>query len=174
MKTIVILLLLSFSAYSQSYTEKWNSLSSRYEFFDSNGNMIAYKAYNSLSRQWETYNVKTQSNYQPESSINQPLLERVLTSKQAKYDNNSQRVSNFITDTRELLNSSSLDRGLVQRIKDRFNNEYLRIYYNESVDLSSKAATDGIIYWLSSGFDKILKEETDKFLKTKSTTGYKF
>ena len=40
---------------AQSVTQKYNSLYNRYEYFDETGNMIGYKTYNSLLKQWEFY-----------------------------------------------------------------------------------------------------------------------
>jgi len=40
-------------------TQKFNSISNQYEYFDSSGNLVGYKKYNSISKQWEYYDLKS-------------------------------------------------------------------------------------------------------------------
>ena len=89
--TLLLFLAITNSSYTQSVTQKYNSLYNRYEYFDETGNMIGYKTYNSLLKQWEFYsnkdgNRKTDfGSYVP--PINLELVSKVLAHKQARYDN---------------------------------------------------------------------------------------
>lgn len=67
MKKLIIFssLLLGTLCFSQSVVEKYNSIYKRYEYFDSIGNLIGYKSYNNLSRQWEYFTVQPQNTKQP-------------------------------------------------------------------------------------------------------------
>lgn len=57
MKKLILfaLLIFSLSSYTQT-TRKYNSLLERYEFYDSDRQLIGYAQYNSLQEQWEFYN----------------------------------------------------------------------------------------------------------------------
>lgn len=59
MKNKFLLLILFFSVctYSQTMTEKYNSILGRYEFFDNQGNLTGYKVYDSLFKEWKYYKV---------------------------------------------------------------------------------------------------------------------
>lgn len=59
--------------------------------------MIGYKTYNSLKRQWDYTDVsQATQTYTPTSSINLPLLQEVMGTKQRQYDRNSTNISNQI------------------------------------------------------------------------------
>jgi hypothetical protein len=49
----VIFTFIGISGYSQNYTQKYNPLYDRTEFFDSNGNLVAYAKENSLYNRTE-------------------------------------------------------------------------------------------------------------------------
>lgn len=93
MKYLILLLFLFIINLSlaQSVTQKYNSLYNRYEYFDETGNMIGYRTYNSLLKQWEFYSNKDSNrkadfgSYVP--PINLELVSKVLAYKQARYDN---------------------------------------------------------------------------------------
>jgi hypothetical protein len=63
MKNKYLLLLLFFCtcAFSQTMTEKYNSILGRYEYFDGQGNLTGYKVYDSLFKEWKYYQVEVQS-----------------------------------------------------------------------------------------------------------------
>ncbi|MFC4165156.1 hypothetical protein ACFOWU_15925 [Epilithonimonas zeae] len=61
-----------FFSYSQSpsSTKKWNEYHNRYEYFDSEGNLIGYEKYNDYKKQWEYY-----SENKPKSKFNRSDVE---------------------------------------------------------------------------------------------------
>ena len=96
MKNLISLLVLLFTinSFSQTMTEKWNSLYERFEYFNSNGTMVGYKKYNSLYNRWDYYDLKTTNTSR--SSVDLELVDNVLSSKQAKYDANLLKIKETI------------------------------------------------------------------------------
>lgn len=103
---------LSFYSWSQSMTSKYNSLYKRYEYFDSDGQMVGYKQWNSLHKQWEYFDSSSNKrktdygNYV--SPIDLGLVSQALTQRQKRYNSNVQKVKNhlsFIYDGFDNLNS---------------------------------------------------------------------
>tara|TARA_R110002167_G_scaffold366415_1_gene596386 strand:- start:18159 stop:19073 length:915 start_codon:yes stop_codon:yes gene_type:complete len=110
-RILILLLFFSLVAFAQNYTQKYNSIKNRTEFFDSNGQMIGYKFWNSLKGQWEVYDVANNNrtedlygSYTP--SIDLELVNKVLNSKQTKYDLNLNRVYGHL----ELIKSNIYNR----------------------------------------------------------------
>lgn len=71
MKTLftIVLLCISTLLWGQNYTQKYNELYDRTEFYNSYGNLIGYAKYNSLYDRLEYYNangdlLKTEQNLQ--------------------------------------------------------------------------------------------------------------
>ncbi|MDR2955414.1 MAG: SH3 domain-containing protein [Prevotella sp.] len=88
----VVILLISISGLqAQTTTEKWNSIYQRWEYYDSQHNLIGYKKKN-LYGQWEYTDVQKQK--QEQQRRNEPLqpyhnyglIERALSQKQQLYD----------------------------------------------------------------------------------------
>ncbi|MDI6047533.1 hypothetical protein [Flavobacterium yafengii] len=164
MKSIIISLFLfiSLQSYSQTTSEKWNSMYNRYDYTDVNGNLVGYKGYNSLTESWEYTSIKLQNQktipYNPYGN-NLQLINETLSIKQNRYDNNITRVHNFLNSIRDQLNNSTLDKNLIQKIKNRFNSEYINVYNNKSYDLSSNTTTNNVIQWLKNGYDRISDTE---------------
>jgi hypothetical protein len=101
----LMFILLFFSltiGYSQSVVQKYNSLYNRYEYFDDSGNMIGYKTYNSLLKQWEFYSSNdntTKTDFgKYVSPINLKLVTSTLRNRQARYDANREIVQNYVID----------------------------------------------------------------------------
>lgn len=103
MKTKHLLLLLFFCtcAFSQTMTEKYNSILSRYEYFDSQGNLTGYKVYDSLFKEWKYYKVDTvvyekkpiQYSTPPQDNNFQLLAETAMRMDR-EYSNNSNSYNN--------------------------------------------------------------------------------
>lgn len=163
MKNLLVLFILSISlnSYSQSYSEKWNSLENRYEYFNSQGYLVGYKSYDNINRQWNYYEVSQKSSYDipVTSSINLPLAQKVLASRQEAYDANSKKIDDLINTFREALNGSVLSDETKGRIKQKFNSEYLNVMYSKKYDFSDTSLTNQVIQWLNKGFEIIVTEE---------------
>jgi hypothetical protein len=148
----------------QNYTEKFNDLQQRYEYFGSDGRMVGYKKYNSLSEQWEYTDLTSSNNSQsgrynvhdygePQSTFNKDLMLQALSYKQARYDNltieqktaiyEAQKYSNqrdWVAKNSYVWNqhSEKLAKKLLKSLKKESND--LKKYSNKSkVDISTLA-----------------------------------
>ena len=165
MKNSFLLLSVFFTVftYSQTAIEQYNSIYHRYEMFDSRGNMVSYRLYNSNLQRWETYSVKNNSQgfevVQPTSSINQPLMERSLRTRQDKYDNNLNRIKEQIKNATYFIMGTAKFKGYTYedgiRAVNDFNANYVNKVQNGNYDLSSNATTDNLISFLAEGSIKI-------------------
>lgn len=95
---LILFLFFSFTSIAQSYTKKYNSINSRYEYFDSRGTMVGYEKYNSVYGRWDYYIVNNDNNpynRKPievapvQSNVNLDLIDRALKAKQDRYDKNA-------------------------------------------------------------------------------------
>ncbi|MCQ9635804.1 hypothetical protein MP477_12665 [Chryseobacterium sp. WG23] len=166
MKKIIFLAFLSFGSmyFSQSVTEKYNSLYKRYEYFDSSGNRIGYKKYNNLSRQWEYYDLnKTQYEKQPRQYGNyiQPynldLIERTLRQKQQNYDSNFQSVKATIEYIINDIKTWEIDTDTKYKIISQFKDAISKNLDNRDIDYSSAEQTRIVIKWLDETVEIIIK-----------------
>ncbi|MEO5775901.1 MAG: hypothetical protein ABIQ27_03290 [Flavobacterium sp.] len=166
MKALFTLVIFIFcvSLYSQTSTEKYNSVSDRFETFNSNGDMISYKTYNSIKGQWETYSVNDKSDgvYHPQSSVNTDLMQRALQSKQNRFDANKERITAmlnlcYVTIYQKI--DSKTNYTIYTRVYNRFTNEYVTPLNNKSYDFSNTVLTDNIINWLDTGLKTIFSQE---------------
>lgn len=152
-------------SFSQSTTEKYNSLMERYEYFDNNGTMIGYKKYNSLMEQWEYYplNSKTNTNSRytnsdyidPYKGTND-LIYKGLEMKQNKYDYNRKLIADKIYNISEFFNifynnqqipKISQKMGTVNQLYKSFNDGIAQINAMNA-DLSNTSTTNEILNWL--------------------------
>lgn len=81
----------SFTCFSQTISEKWNSIYNRYDYTDSGGNLVGYKGYNSLTQSWEYTsvnepNTRTNQYNEYQAPMDLQMLDRTLAIKQARYD----------------------------------------------------------------------------------------
>jgi len=153
---LIILLLLSVACYAQTYTEKYNTYNNRYEYFNSNNQMIGYKTYNSYTKTWEYYDTPQTTAVQ--SSVNVKLTQEVMAAKQARYDYNHKRINDAIAEARAITDGADIPPAQKQIIRDRFNKEYLPTLQKLNVDLSIAANAAGVIKWIWDGVYKILDE----------------
>lgn len=153
-------MLYSSAGLAQTITEKYNTLNHRYEYFDGNGNMIGHKTYDNLRDEWVYTTVPQQPNSTYIEPINLELVEKALSTKQSKYDANVEKINNAVIDMRNKLTFSSFSKETIEKIKKRFNSEYMDVMYSKKYDYSNNNTTRQIINWLYQGFDKIVIEET--------------
>ena len=154
-----MLLFICVSAYSQTSTEQYNSIYHRYETFDSHGNMVSYRLYNSTMQRWETYPVNDNSEgfeiVKPTSSINQPLIERALKTRQDRYDYNLNRIKEQVKNATGFIQVTAKIKGYTYedgiRAVNDFNANYVNKIQNGNYDLSSNATTDNLLSFLAGG-----------------------
>ena len=149
---LLFVLLLGLAAFAQTTTEKYNSLMNRYEYYNSSGNMIGYKTYDSLMKTWNYYDVQqqtqSQSNYQYVEPVNLKLINQALATKQARYDANVQRVQTAINTLRNNVTNSAYSPAVKTNSITEFNEKCVKALNNQSYDYSSNSQTTEIINWL--------------------------
>lgn len=153
---IIVFLFSTTFLYSQTYTEKYNSAYSRYEYFDSSGYMVAYKQWSSINNRWEIYNLenkRAQTDYgeyvQP---VNLELVNKVLSSKQNSYDRNVTIVNNRIMELEgKLFDYFSYDRDKRKVAMESWNFTKNAVA-NMKVNYSSASETNKILSALNSTY----------------------
>ena len=175
MKRILSLFLLFFymSSLAQSHSEKYNSLLKRYEYYNDQGQIIGYKIYDIINRQWEYTDLsqtKSGYDYPPiTSSINLPLIQQVMSTKQNQYNSNLSSINNYINELRTLLNNSSFNEESKIKIKQKFNSQYLEPMHAKGFDFSNYSLTNQILQWLKDGFDNVVFYENEFLKKEKQS-----
>ena len=159
MKKLFFILLFSFNfCFSQTSTEKWNDLKKQYEYFDSNGNMTAYKVYNSFKKQWETFTVQP-NNYQPQPVVNTELVQKTLSTLQSKYDDNFAKLKKEVGEATTYIYVTAKANGYNYEAATKAYNFYKLNYIdkvsNGGYDLSSNTLTDKLSVFLSDGALKV-------------------
>lgn len=161
MKNILSLFLLlsSLACFSQVMTEKWNSYNNRYEYFNSYGNMTAYKVYNSYSRQWETYTVNSQN----QGSFNTELAMTALQKRQNAYDKGKQLINNKIQAGYNEIESFYLTKYqagqlFIKVVKSQYKNNYVNFILNQGLDYSKGDNVDYALRILEDGLQKTITD----------------
>lgn len=127
--------------------------------------MVGYKSYDNINHQWNYYEVNQEPVYKPTSSINLPLVQKVLAEKQNAYNTNSQRISNAVDDMRNWLNNANINSQTKDLIKFSFNKFHLEPMYAKGYDYSDTAFVNQIIQSLYDNFNKTVQFEIDSFNK---------
>ncbi len=183
MKKLFFLISLLFATFyfCQTVSEKYNSITKRYEYFDSNGNMIGYKSYNSLSRQWEYYDLKN-SQYRDVQSQNsrQPYqysapaqvdispLGDAASVLQGRYDSNSQKIMNAVNVIKKQINELDISESQRTLITTTFFKHFADNQRN--FNLNSTSETNGIVNWLFDSANKIIRNVTSSKSRNVSTS----
>jgi hypothetical protein len=162
MKKYLLLLFLCASVYSQTISEKWNSMYNRYDYTDSNGNLVGYKGYNTLTESWEYTSVnssRTNQNISYQQPINLQLLDRALASKQAQYDKRQiaynkgfQIVKEMIEYCRKEIKQSYPE--IQSLFSTRFENEVVKVINDKNYDYS-RVDTKPITKWIADSYNYI-------------------
>lgn len=185
MKYFIFLFFFSISSVmvSQNYTEKYNDLQQRYEYFGSNGQMVGYKQYNTVSLQWEYTDLTTSNNSQsdrykthdygtPKSNFNSNLAIQALSNKQASYDRNKITIQNKINELYIKLegytdeNKRNLALQMFENKVSSFSDKY------SNSDLGNSSTTNRIINYFIDSYNEIIKyvnaQETKVSYKNKT------
>ena len=164
MKKIIIpvFLLLGSFCFSQSVTEKYNSIYNRYEYYNSSGNIIGYKKYNNLSRQWEYYDVnKTQYERQPRQygdyiqPYNFDLMQKALSQKQSNYDSNYSVVNQYLENLYTLIKAKMKYAKLTESKLKYLQNVIDNMNSITKADLSSTSTATQAISYLKKEYEEI-------------------
>lgn len=179
MKNMTILLLLfAFNSYGQSYTEKYNALYNRYEYFNNQGRMIGYKFYDSLYKVWKYKELSESPQDSYISPVNTFLINNVLASKQNRLDENVKKVQNSIDEIISGISQIEASKTTQDAILFKFGKTVKAIEY-KNYDYSDNNLTRQVINYLYGEANTIIKIETSKVLaetktETKNQTSKKF
>lgn len=168
---------LSVSLFGQtSYYEKYNDLTGRYEYYDSNTNtLVAYKKYNSLQQRWETVYVKEGQNSgtqysKTKSVVNTELLNQVMSARQQRYDNNVQRVKTVIDNNYQNIDITfRSDLKFANLVKERYYKKYVQALEGQNIDYSNDFSTNSTINYLNSSLKNLYDELEKMMLEVKNS-----
>ncbi len=139
-------------------TEKWNSYNNRYEYFDSYGNMTAYKVYNSYLKRWETYSVNSQN----QGSFNTQLAITALQKKEESYKRGKQLIDEKINERySEIASTFSNLHGEVGYFKNVYYNKVVLVVLNKKLDYSISSNVDWALKFLQDNYDWALQSGID-------------
>lgn len=153
---LFLLFCLNANVYSQNYTEKYNSTRSRYEYFDSRGNLIGYKKYNSTSNRWEYTDLQNNSSRRrysdPKSPYDWDLIERAMQHKQQAIDNNTNYIYDKIDEFNKAVDFVSQKNGgltekQINEIK-QFDRDLKKT--TNGLDLSNNGDVRSVVSWINS------------------------
>ncbi|RZK26880.1 MAG: hypothetical protein EOO43_01445, partial [Flavobacterium sp.] len=151
MKTIafITVMLFSLTCYAQTMTEKYNSLMNRYEYFNAQGQMVGYKSYDSLMKQWNYYEV-TQPK-QPQNTYVEPInldyVNKALSTKQAKLDANVAKIDNAVNDIGTKIQNLEIDSDIKEIVMYTFQNA-LKTINSRKLDYSNNNTTREVLNYL--------------------------
>lgn len=164
----IFLLFICVCSYSQTMTEKYNSILGRYEYFDSQGNLTGYKLYDSLFKEWKYYKVDATAYERkpiqyapPPKDDNFALLQQVANQKQSSYNINHKKVQECLYPIQAVINAES-NSELKQKLQNRFNSEILAIINNGGYDYSNSSVTNQVIDFIYKKSTEIFTNENKK------------
>ena len=163
MKKLFILFVLCFTnfIFAQSYTQKYNELYNRYDFFNNDGKLVGYKYYDDLNRVWKYKDLKEQSKTSYINPINTNAVNRALSSRQNAYNTNAERVQNVINKIKTEIQAFPEDDETKATMISRFLNETVRKVNSKNPDYSSNAVTTKVIDFLYEDAERIASEEEE-------------
>lgn len=162
---------LPLSAFSQDYYEKWSNIRNRYEYYDSNGNMMGYKKYSNVNRRWEYHNVNSEPirkpiTYNPyTSTTDTDLVNKVLETKQSRYDYNVQRIQNKIDELHRLLGNLELQKEFNREVSE-FNSKY------KNIDYSNNSNTSQVLNYFINTYNNLINKNSSFDNKNKKNHSF--
>ncbi|SDF50917.1 hypothetical protein [Epilithonimonas hungarica] len=166
-------LLLGSLYFSQSVVEKYNTIYNRYEYFDSQGNMIGYKGYNNLTRQWEYYDTKaTQKQpyqYREPAKVDLNSTFNAASTLQNRYDNNTQLVQNTINIIDSKINNLDISENDKNIIHNSFSKAISKNLNGQNFNYSSSSETNRIINWLYDTINTITENTINSSKRTSNS-----
>lgn len=137
-------------------------MTKRYEYFDSRGNMIGYEFYNTMTRQWEYYETKSQNSYQEPAKVDLSPTLNALSILQDRYDNNVQQVQNNINNISQKIDELDVTNYEREQIRNAFAKLIAENLSGQKFNYSSASETNRIINWLYDSTNRIIKNVTSK------------
>ncbi|KQT30915.1 hypothetical protein ASG22_19665 [Chryseobacterium sp. Leaf405] len=171
-----VCILLGHLCFSQIATKKFNSFQNRYEYFDSNGNMIGYEKYNSFSKQWEYYTTNNTSQsrqptqYRDPQQLDISALGNAMTAKQNNYNYNVQQLQNAVNTISDQIKNLDLSYEQRKLIYDTFQQNCVNEINRTRINYSSANETNRVIQWLYDSLNTIIKNVTSTYVSKNETS----
>lgn len=139
---VIFALLFTFLSNSQTYSEKYNSLYDRFEYYDSDGDLIGYKKWSALNDQWEFFSVKKKSTKNGYiKPVNLSLINKALSTKQKKFERNEKKILDLFDEIIDKLNGyeSERHRKIALNLLEKKISTFFEL--NQNLDYSSDYVT---------------------------------
>ncbi|MBO4234792.1 hypothetical protein [Riemerella anatipestifer] len=164
-----ILFLLSIMSFSQTQTKRYNSMTKRYEYFDSRGNMIGYEFYNTMTRQWEYYENKSQ-NSEPQS-LDISNLGNATTILQGRYDSNTAYVQQEINKMIQSVYNLNISNEQKDKIIQTFKDIPLKSVNSQTINYSNLSNANDVLNYLHNSLSKIIENVTSSKVMDTTNSG---
>lgn len=159
MKKVFFSIMLLFGAFcfSQTITEKYNSIYGRYDYIDSYGNLVAFKKFNIFSKQWEYYRVdqaqqRKPYQYKDPEKLDISGLGNAATTLQGRYNSNQKNAQVVIDDIVSQIKSLDISDTKKEKILNDF---------TQTVNSNMQTIYNGNVNWLYDAVNTIIKNVTD-------------
>ena len=153
---ILFILIMCSTLSAQDLTEKYNSYENRYEYYNSYGDLIGYKKWNSYSSEWEYFVVDNKKRSSYIDPIDNEQVNRTMGIKQNNYDNNVNSVHQKIRNISSLFEYFIVDKNKFE--KSKYKNQILDLYEsfenrvkavdNANMDFTKSSAGREILIYL--------------------------
>jgi hypothetical protein len=147
----------------------------RYEYFNAQGQMVSYKSYDSLMKQWNYYKV-TQPQ-QPQNTYVEPInldyVNKALSTKQAKLDANVAKIDNAVNDIGFKIQNLDIDADIKEIVMYTFQNA-LKTINSKRLDYSNNNTTREVINYFYKQVNDEVALQIKKKEELKVTTGSKW
>lgn len=175
LKVFVLLLffIVPYHGVAQSYTEKYNDIYNRYDYFNNDGKLVGYKYYDTLERAWKYKDISVAQNSGYIDPINSKLVNKVLASKQNSYNTNVQRITDAIRNIYEEISKLKCDISLRESIYYRFKKETIGTIDKSNTDYSNNQSSQAVINFLYDSVNTIIKEECENSAAEQEDVGSK-
>lgn len=131
----------------------------RYEYFDSKGNMTGYEFYNTMTRQWEYYELsqRNSTQYRDPLQFNISSLGNATSTLQNRYNNNTSYLQQEVSAMVQSVYNLDLTNEEKTKIINKFQNESLRIINTQAFNYSSLNETNKVLKYLRDNLNKIIQ-----------------
>ncbi|BEV03901.1 hypothetical protein [Chryseobacterium gambrini] len=164
-----VFMLFGVFCFSQNISKKFNSVYKRYEYFDSNGNMIGYEKYNDVLKQYEYYSTNSQSpqtrqptQYRAPQQLNIVNIGDSMNILQNRYNNNVQQVQSTINNIESQIKNLDISDSQKTKIQNNFSELLVKNVFEKNWNYNSVNEVNRIINWMYDTANIIIKNVTSE------------
>ncbi|MFC6268000.1 hypothetical protein [Frigoriflavimonas asaccharolytica] len=166
----LIFVFLSILFFSQTQTKRYNSMTKKYEYFNSKGQMIGYEYYNNMTRQWEYYEMNSQNNYNEPAKLDLTSTFNAASTLQGRYDNNTAYVQKEVQKMIQSVYNFDIPDSQKQEIVKNFKDVPLKSVNSQAINYSSLSQANDVLNYLSNSLNKIIKNVVSAYEQNVETT----